>query len=219
MRVARICVGKPKYIEFDGKHVQTSIFKSPVEGMVAVCKENIVGDQQSDLTVHGGRNKAIYAYSENYYHDWALELGVTELENSQFGENLTITEGTDREVVIGSRYRLGQIEITVTQPRIPCFKLGVRLNDETFPQRFWAAGRLGFYLRVDLEGSIERDQSMKLISEPDHGITVRGLYETVTGGSPDDATIALHTLSDLDAGWVRRLRQVSKSTTTRTQIE
>ena len=208
MRITRICVGRPKAVEFDGKQIQTSIFKSPVEGMVAVREDNIVGDQQSDLTVHGGRDKAIYVYSENYYEDWARELDVENLEDSQFGENLTITGGTDREVVIGSRYRLGEIEVTVTQPRIPCFKLGVRLNDATFPRKFWAAGRLGFYLRVDLEGKIECGQSMKLLSEPSHGITIRHLYETVTGGRSDDATIALRTLPDLDAGWLRRLRLI-----------
>jgi len=209
MLVEKICVGTPQNIEFDGKRVRTSIFKSPVDGEVAVRQLNIDGDEQSDLTVHGGRDKAIYVYYSDYYDDWARELGEPILEDAQFGENLTITGGTDEQVLIGSRYRLGNTEVTVTQPRIPCFKLGVRLNDKAFPQKFWSAGRLGFYLRVESEGSIERGQSMDLIDEPSHGITVRGLYEIVTGGAAEDAANALATLAHLDDGWIRRLRQVA----------
>ena len=211
MNVERICIGTPKAVEFDGKTVRTSIFKSPVAGKVAVRKQNIVGDRQSDLTVHGGRDKAIYVYSTDYRDDWANELGVETLEDSQFGENLSVTAGTDEQVVIGSRYRLGDVELTVTQPRIPCFKLGIRVNDKAFPQRFWALGRLGFYVRVDVEGSIEQGQNMSLIDEPAHGITVRRLYGIVTGGRADDATLALDTLLHLDDGWRRRLLQVTKN--------
>ena len=211
MKILQICVGTPKDIEFDGKRVQTSIFKLPVDGKVAVRQLNIDGDRQSDLSVHGGRDKAIYVYSVDYYADWAGELGPDPLQDSQFGENLTITGGTDERVVIGSRYRLGDAEVTVTQPRIPCFKLGVRLNNKTFPHKFWAAGRLGFYLRVEMEGSIECGQCMDLIDEPGHGITIRKLYRIVINGTPDDAANALGQLSHIDDGWIRRLRRVAEN--------
>ena len=211
MKVERICVGTPKAVEFDGKTIRTSIFKTPVAGKVAVRKHNIAGDRQSDLTVHGGPDKAIYIYSTDYHDDWADELGVETLEDSQFGENLSVTACTDEQVVIGSRYRLGEVELTVTQPRIPCFKLGIRLNDRTFPQRFWALGRLGFYVRVDTEGSIEQGQSLALIDEPAHGLTVRRLYDAVTDRRTGDAAMALDALPHLDDGWRRRLRQVSRS--------
>lgn len=210
MKILQICVGTPEDVEFNGKHIRTSIFKSPVDGKVAVRQQNIDGDRQSDLTEHGGRDKAIYVYSSDYYEDWAKEIDPQPLQDSQFGENLTISGGTDEQVVIGSRYRLGNAEVTVTQPRIPCYKLGVRLNDKTFPQRFWSVGRLGFYLRVEMEGAIERGQRMDLIDEPDHGITIRNLYEIVTGGSIDEATNALDTLPHIDVGWIRRLRKVVK---------
>ena len=208
MKILQICVGTPGDVEFNGKNIRPSIFKSPVDGKVTVREQNIDGDKQSDLTVHGGRDKAVYVYSSDYYEDWARELDPQPLQESQFGENLTISGGKDAQVVIGSRYRIGGAEVTVTQPRIPCYKLGVRLNDKTFPQRFWSAGRLGFYLRVESEGSIERGQYMDLIDEPDHGITIRNLYEIVTSGSPADATSALDILPHIDAGWIRRLRKV-----------
>ena len=211
MIVRQICVGTPRDIEFDGKLVRTSIFKSPVNGRVAIRRQNIEGDEQSDLTVHGGRDKAIYVYSGDYYDDWARERGEWTLPVAQFGENLTIAGGTDERVLIGSRYRLGDAEVIVTQPRIPCFKLGVLFHDKTFPQKFWTVGRLGFYLRVESEGSIERGQSMDLIDKPDHHITVRALYDIVTGGAAKDAKNALAELAHLDDGWIRRLQQVAAS--------
>ncbi len=210
MKILQICVGTPKDVEFNGKRIRTSIFKSPVNGKVAVRRQNIDGDKQSDLTVHGGRDKAVYVYSHDYYEDWAKELAPQPLQESQFGENLTISGGKDEEVVIGSRYRLGDTEVTVTQPRIPCYKIGVRLSDKTFPRKFWVVGRLGFYLRVESEGSIERGQHMQLIDEPNHGITIRDLYEIVTGDSVDDAINAMDKLPHIDAGWIRRLRKVIK---------
>lgn len=207
MNIERICVGLPRTVEIDGESVRTSIFKSPVSESVAVSKQNIAGDRQADLTVHGGRDKAIYVYSTDYHQVWAGELGVGTLEDSQFGENLSVTGCTDEQVVIGSRYRLGDVEVTVTQPRIPCFKLGIRLNDRTFPQRFWAAGRLGFYARVDTEGSIAQGQAVELVDKPGHGISIRSLYDIVTSGRAEDARFALDTLVDLDDGWLRRLHR------------
>ena len=211
MKIERICVGTPRTMEFDGKTIRTSIFKTPVTGKVAVRTQNIAGDRQSDLTVHGGRDKAVYVYSTDYHDDWANELGMEKLEDSQFGENLSVTGCVDEQVVIGSRYRIGEVELTVTQPRIPCFKLGIRLNDRTFPQRFWSAGRLGFYVRVDKEGSIEQGQLLSLIEEPAHGVTVRRLYDVVTKRGTGGAATALDALPHLDDGWRRRLRQVVRS--------
>ena len=211
MKILTICVAQPNRYEFDGKEFLTSIFKCPVEGPVAVRATNIDGDRQADLTVHGGRDKAIYVYSRDYYDDWAAELQVPTLQDAQFGENLTVSGGTDEQVVIGSRYRVGTVEVVVAQPRIPCSKLELRLNDASFPARFWAAGRLGLYLRVESEGSIEAGQSFQLLNEPEHGITVRKLYDTVTAGTADDALLALDVLECIDAGWVRRLHAVAKS--------
>ena len=211
MKVSRVCVGQPREVEYDGGQVSTSIFKTPVSGRVQVGLLNIAGDKQSDLSVHGGRDKAVYVYSEDYSEEWCRHLGVTALEASQFGENLTVTGCTDEEVVIGSRYRIGTVEVTVTQPRIPCFKLGIRLNDSSFPRTFWDRGHLGFYLRVEQEGMLAEDDDIELTYSPAHGITVRRLYESVTERHPDGARDALEQLPHLDEGWVRRLRRIAGS--------
>lgn len=210
MKLLRVCVGLPIDVEYLGKSIQTSIFKTRVEGSVLVRSLNIDGDRQADHTVHGGRNKAIYVYSSDEFAYWSRELGVALDQDSPFGENLTISGGTDEQVFIGSTYRIGHAEVTVTQPRIPCFKLGIRWNDKSFPQRFWSAGRLGFYLRVEQEGLIEQGQSFTLLRTPDHGISVRRLFEIVTKRKPDAAARALNMLEDLDEGWVRRLTKITR---------
>jgi len=210
MEIVQVCVGGPRTVAFRGKSICTSIFKAPVEGRVEVGLLNISGDEQSDLSVHGGRDKAIYVYSFDYYADWAPLLNGNKIQDSQFGENLTVTACRDTEVVIGARYRFGDVEATVMQARIPCFKLGIRTNDDTFPNRFWQRGRLGFYLKVDKPGSVARGDSIELLSQPSHGFTLRKLYETVVSANIDDARNALEHLGDLDAGWIRRLNNVVK---------
>jgi MOSC domain-containing protein YiiM len=210
MEIREICVGKPQLVDVDGKAILTSIFKTPVTGRVAVGSTNIEGDEQSDLTVHGGRNKAIYVYSDEYSPDWVSEFGVDALEPSQFGQNLAVTAGTDDAVVIGSQYRIGDVITRVTQPRIPCHKLGVRMGDPDFPNRFWQAGRLGFYLRVDTGGHFEAGDRFELLEQPEHGITVQALYGIVSGDF-GRASEAMQQLEHLDSGWQRRLRKAMKS--------
>jgi len=210
--IESIAVGRPREVQFGNKKTLTSIFKTVVDGPVSIRKLNIDGDKQADLSVHGGRDKAIYVYPSEYYASWASDLGAISLEPSQFGENLTVSGVTDSHVVLGSKFQLGTAKVTVTQPRIPCFKLGIRLNDATFPKQFWEAGRLGFYLRVENEGTAEAGQSLQLVDAPVHGITVRGLYKTVVTGNRRDANLALENLPRLDEGWIRRLRTISNST-------
>lgn len=205
MEVIAISVGRPVTLEFEGKSVTTSIFKQPVNGPVAIRELNVDGDEQADLSVHGGRDKAVYAYSRDYYETWAQELDK-DLEPAQFGENLTISGGTDGHVVIGSRYCVGDAVLQVTQPRIPCYKLGIRFDDATFPNRFWVAGRLGFYLRVERAGHLDVGDAFELLDAPDHRLTVRDLHRSVTQGDASVARRALESLPHLDSGWSRRLR-------------
>lgn len=208
IQIVQVCVGEPADVEFDGKIVTTGIFKSPVEGSVEVSSLNLVGDGQADLTVHGGRDKAIYVYSQDHYDYWARELGVGKLEDAQFGENLTVTGLSEDEVVIGDRYKVGSTTVTVAQPRLPCFKLGIRIGDKAFPKQFLDSGRLGMYLRVTEEGALQCGDTFELIDRPDHGISLHDLWQTVFRNE-GDADLALENLAHLDAGWLRRLRQKS----------
>jgi MOSC domain-containing protein YiiM len=154
MKVLSICVGRPREIEWRGKLVLTSIFKTPVYHRVHVARENIDGDQQSDLTVHGGPEKAVYAYPDEHYPFWRRELPDRELSWGAFGENFT-TEGLlENEIAIGDRFRIGTAEFIITQPRMPCYKLGVRFGRPDMVKRFHLSRRNGFYFAVEKEGEV-----------------------------------------------------------------
>jgi len=211
-KILQISVAMPEEVFFNGKNTLTGIFKRPVEGEVNVNLLNLDGDGQADLEVHGGRDKAIYVYPGCHYPTWAQELGVDNLEAAQFGENLTVAGMTEENVVVGDRYQFGSAEVVVTQPRIPCFKLGIRMNDKFFPKRFLASGRIGFYLRVERTGMLETGDTIELLDRPDHGISVHDLWDTVFASKKGGAiaTRALAELSHIDDGWRRRLRHVKK---------
>ena len=179
MKVLSVNAGLPREVEWRAKVVLTSIFKAPVPGRVQVTRLNIQGDRQSDLSVHGGADKAIYAYPSEHYAFWRNELPGTDFSWGAFGENLT-TEGLlEDRVHIGDRFRAGSAEFIVTQPRMPCFKLGIRFNRPDMVKRFLRSGRTGFYLAVLREGDIGAGDSLKLVAEDDSHITVAdvvGLY-------------------------------------------
>jgi MOSC domain-containing protein YiiM len=174
-----INVGLPREVEWRGKVVRTSIFKAPVSGRVRVTPLNLHGDQQADLSVHGGVDKAVYAYPSEHYAFWRNELPGTDLPWGAFGENVT-TEGLlEDKVHIGDRFRAGSAEFVVTQPRMPCFKLGIRFNRPDMVKRFLRSGRTGFYLAVVREGDIGAGDSLNLVAEDSSRISVAdvvGLY-------------------------------------------
>src|SRR5712691_7209078 len=154
MKLSSINVGLPRDVDWRGKRIRTSIFKALVSGPVRVTTLNLEGDQQSDLSVHGGRDKAVYAYPSEHYAFWREELPGTDLPWGAFGENFT-TEGMLEDTVrIGDRLRVGAAEFVVTQPRMPCFKLGVRFDRPDMVRRFQHSGRTGFYLAVLREGEV-----------------------------------------------------------------
>jgi MOSC domain-containing protein YiiM len=205
----------PADVCFKGKNHTTGIFKRPVDGKVAVNLLHLNGDGQADLKVHGGRDKAVYVYPACHYETWERELGVESLEAAQFGENLTVGGLTEKRVTIGDRYRVGSAVVTVTQPRIPCFKLGIRMNDASFPNRFLASGRLGFYMRVLETGELQTGDTFELLDRPEHGISVHDLWQIVfvDGGSSEAAQIALEMLPHIDEGWQKRLRRITQQQT------
>jgi MOSC domain-containing protein YiiM len=154
MKVLSVNVGLPREVMWRGKPVTTGIFKEPAEGLVPIRTLNLDGDRQADLRVHGGWDKAVYAYPSEFYELWSGERPELELSPGTFGENLT-TEGLlDGDVSVGDRFRVGTAELVVTQPRIPCFKLGIRMSRDEFVTEFLDRGLLGFYLAVAKEGEV-----------------------------------------------------------------
>lgn len=213
MEIVRVCIGEPQTVTFRGRTTDTAIFKQPVEGPVAVRLTNLDGDRQADLSVHGGRDKAIYVYPQEHYPSWASELGRDQLEASQFGENLTVAGAVESGVTIGDVYRVGSARVVVAQPRVPCFKLGIRLKDPNFPNVFLRSGRVGYYLRVLEEGQLQRGDRFELLERPPHGITVDDLWRAVFAErDAGTARRALELLPHIDAGWVQRLRGIARST-------
>ncbi len=169
MQLVSVNVGLPREVDWHGRVVRTSIWKSPVKGPVRVASLNLEGDEQSDLSVHGGAEKAVYV---EHYEYWGRELSAKDLPWGAFGENFT-TEGLlEPDVRIGDRIRVGSAEFLVTQPRMPCFKLGIRFGRDDMVKRFLRSGRTGFYLAVLREGEVARGNSLEFTGRDDHGVTV-----------------------------------------------
>jgi MOSC domain-containing protein YiiM len=164
VRVLSVNVGLPRDVIWRGKSITTGIYKEPVEGRVPIRVLNLDGDRQADLRVHGGWDKAVYAYPSEFYELWSRERPELDLGPGAFGENLT-TEGLlDASVSVGDRFRVGTAELVVTQPRLPCFKLGIKMRRDKFVTEFLERGLLGFYLAVAREGDVEAGDSIVELS-------------------------------------------------------
>jgi MOSC domain-containing protein YiiM len=184
MKVVSLNVGRPREVPRDGGTVLTSIFKEPAARLLRVASLNVEGDEQSDLTVHGGTEKAVYAYPSEHYPAWRQELVGTELPWAAFGENLT-TAGLLEDVGIGDRFRIGTAEFVVTQPRIPCYKLGIRLGRTDVLKRMLRSGRTGFYFSVAMEGEIGPGDEIEMIGKSGDGLTVADVVELFTSKAKD----------------------------------
>ena len=207
MRVISLNVGRPRAVQWHKKTVLTSIWKSPVEGSVRVAGVNLFGDEQSDLTVHGGPNKAVYGYPSEHYEYWRRELPGTDLDWAAFGENLTVEGLLERDVAIGDRYRIGTTELIATQPRLPCFKLGIRFGDDRMVKRFMASRRSGFYFAIAKEGVIAAGDAIERLSRPPDPVTIAQLVGLFVGDL-DDATLARRAIANdaLPPFWKDELR-------------
>ena len=202
MKLLSVNVGLPREVEWNGKIIRTSIFKAPVSGRVRVAKLNLEGDQQSDLSVHGGIDKAVYAYPSEHYRFWREELSGTDLPWGAFGENFT-TEGLLEEAVhIGDRFRVGSAEFVVTQPRMPCFKLGIRFDRPDIVKRFLQSGRAGFYFAVLKEGEVTAGDSIELLKRDEHGVTVADVVNLYRRDATNqDLLRRVSELSSLPKSW------------------
>jgi MOSC domain-containing protein YiiM len=169
--VLSVNVADMREIERQGKLVRTGIWKLPVAGPVAVRGVNVEGDDQGDRSVHGGPDKAVYAYAREDIDWWERELG-RELPDGVFGENLTLTGIDPASALVGERWRIGSVLLEVSEPRFPCWKLGVRFGDPRMLKRFAAVRRTGTYLRIVEEGSLEAGDAVEVVSRPDHDLSI-----------------------------------------------
>ncbi len=172
MKLISVNVGLPREVLYKGKTVTTGIFKEPVAGRIRLRTLNLDGDRQADLSVHGGPSKAVYAYPSEHYEYWRAELPGMDLLWGMFGENFT-TEGLCEESVhIGDRLRIGSAELIVTEPRLPCYKLGIKFGREDIIKRFLLSGRTGFYFAVLREGEVGAGDGIEWMSRDPHEVAV-----------------------------------------------
>ena len=194
MKVQSVNTGLPREVTWRGRSVITGIFKEPVHGRVALRKLNLDGDRQADLSVHGGEYKAVYCYPLAHYDYWRRELPSRELPIGIFGENFTVEGMLEESVHLGDQFSVGSAEVVVTQPRLPCYKLGIRFEDDNMAKRFLASGRTGFYLAVTKEGDVGAGDEMRVISRDPNGVSVSEITRLY----------AEKRYSNADVAWVRR---------------
>jgi MOSC domain-containing protein YiiM len=220
MKIVSVNTGMPREVRWHGKAVTTAIYKDPVAGRIALRKLNLDGDRQADLTVHGGEYKAAYCYSLAHYDYWRKDLPGRELPMGMFGENFTIENGKEEwmedSVHLGDRFSLGTAEVVVTQPRLPCYKLGVRFAADDMVKRFLLSGRTGFYLAVVREGEVGAGDRMATISREPNGVPVSEITRLYVakrfGNAEIDAVRRALLVKELPESWKEyfkeRLRHV-----------
>lgn len=178
-RILSVNVGRPREFEYNGRFAKSAIWKSPVAGRVRVRGVNLDGDDQADRKAHGGPDKAVYAYAIEDARWWEQELGRS-LQYGEFGENLTTQEIEVNNALIGERWEIGTAILEVSEPRIPCWRLGVRMNDQMFVRSFTEALRPGTYLRIIVEGNVSAGDEIHAIHRPDHDLTIRDVFRIYT---------------------------------------
>jgi MOSC domain-containing protein YiiM len=197
-QVVSVNVGRPSTVNWHGREVTSAIWKQPVPGRRCLRGVNVDGDDQADRRVHGGPTKAVYAYAAEDYAWWGATLGV-DLEPGTFGENLTVSGIDLADRLVGERWRIGSAVLRVTEPRIPCFKLGIRMGDAGFVHQFADAARPGSYLAIESEGEVGAGDPVELLGRPDHDVTI-GTVERAYHGHRD-LRARLVDLPDLSTSW------------------
>ena len=206
MRIVSVNVGMPREVTVPNGRVLTSIFKSPVEGRVAVRGHNLDGDRQADLTVHGGPNKAVYLYPAEHYAYWAAQLPDMELPFGVFGENLTSEGVHEASAHIGDQFRIGSAVLQVTQPRMPCYKLALRFGRADMVKRFWASGRPGIYFSVVEEGDLARGDAMEQVAADPEQVSVADILRLYKGEDTGKDLFWRALRSPLSGSWKEEIR-------------
>jgi MOSC domain-containing protein YiiM len=200
MKLLSVNVGLPQEVVAGNRLVRTSIFKSPITGRIPIRNNNLAGDQQSDLSVHGGRAKAVYAYPYEHYAYWHEQLPDVDLKPGNFGENLTIEGLLESDVHVGDRLKTGSAELLVTQPRMPCFKLGIRFDRPDMVKRFLNSRRSGFYMSVAREGEVAAGDAIEIVERHPAAVSIPELLRMYLNEAlePDRLreAIAIPALSD-----------------------
>jgi MOSC domain-containing protein YiiM len=211
MRIVSVNTGLPREITWHGTIVTTGIYKEPVEGRVALRKLNLDGDRQADLTVHGGEFKAVYCYPLLHYDFWKTQLPGKDLPLAIFGENFTTDGPLENSVHLGDQFSVGSAHVVVTQPRLPCYKLGIRFQADDMVKRFLASARTVFYLAVTREGEVGAGDEMKLLSRDPNAVPVSEITRLyiVKGFSTADGTLIRKALQveALPESWKQYFRE------------
>ncbi len=206
MKLVSVNTGSVRRVRQEGRTVSTGIYKHPVDRRIRLGASGLEGDAQADTKRHGGADMAAYAYPAEHYRYWRVELAGIELPWGIFGENLT-TEGLAEETVhIGDRFRIGDAELIVTQPRLPCFKLGIRFGRPDIVRRFLESGRTGFYFKIAVEGKIGKGDRISLIAADPARVSVAQIVSLVAGERMDtDLVFRAARHEALPAEWRRRI--------------
>jgi MOSC domain-containing protein YiiM len=178
-KILSVNVGRVREFEYNGRPARSAIWKSPVVGRIEARGVNLAGDDQADRRAHGGPDKALYAFAVENARWWEQQIGRP-LAYGEFGENLT-TEGMDvNNALVGERWQIGTTVLEVSEPRIPCWRLGVRMNDKSFPRRFTEAMQPGTYLRIVVEGDVGAGDEIGVVERPNHDLTIRDVFRIYT---------------------------------------
>jgi MOSC domain-containing protein YiiM len=203
VKVVSVNVGLPRIVKFGKETVTTGIFKNPVDKRINLKKLNLEGDRQADLTVHGGPDKAVYSYPFEYYDFWKKEFPGISFNWGMFGENLT-TEGLfESKVNVGDIFQIGSSQIVVTQPRMPCYKLGIKFGRMDVIKKFLESEKSGIYFKVIKEGEIGTNDTIKLIKKDDNNVTIKNIVELVTKEDKENTILMEKAIKvqDLPQGW------------------
>lgn len=204
-KILSVNVGLPREFDYNGRSARSAIWKTPARGRIKTAGVNLDGDAQADRKAHGGPDKALYAYAVEDLHWWERELRRP-LVYGQFGENLT-TEGIAvNDALVGERWKVGTIVVEVSEPRVPCWRLGVRMGDPKFPRRFTEALRPGAYLRIVVDGEVGAGDEIEVLEKPDHDLTVRDVLRIYAFDHADvGRLVTVPQLSESWRGWARHL--------------
>jgi len=208
MKIISVNVGTPRLVLWNGEPVSTGIFKEPVAGRVMMRTLNLDGDRQADLSVHGGPEKAVYVYPSEHYEFWKRELPDMDLPWGVFGENLTTSGLFETEINIGDKFRVGTAEVMVTQPRMPCYKLGIRFGRADILKRFLLSERSGFYLSVFKEGEVGAGDEFQLLEKNASGVRVVNVTR-LYGTDKQNVALMRHAIATeaLPASWREYFRK------------